>query len=267
MPGRTYKSFRSSSAGESALHFLLREKLADDSQLFRVDYCEVYRLGSQPWDGNQSYLKQAVHRVQVDDQVLGLYEIASQILPPRVKLKQDGSGTWLAESKTLAWISDNLIVKKSWHDGFFEFRKANSIYPEDRRGLMVMTEYLSADERVFFDAVQGAFSSYLREQIQQAHKQGRSLDYGQVTDKVIYRFQRPGTQQQFTTALVKFLSDFRSGAARGNGLQIFSWLNQSGTWKTAIDLELLAIVTYQSKSIEEKEILEQVPLDEPSNVV
>jgi CRISPR-associated protein Cas8a1/Csx13 len=104
LPGRTYKSFRSSSAGESALNFLLREKLADDSSLFRVDYCEVYRLGSQPWDGNQSYLKQAVHRVQVSDQVLGLYEIASRLLPPRVKLKQDGSGTWLAESKALAWV-------------------------------------------------------------------------------------------------------------------------------------------------------------------
>ncbi|NCJ06223.1 type I-MYXAN CRISPR-associated Cas8a1/Cmx1 [Synechococcales cyanobacterium C] len=267
MPGRTYGSFRSSSAGESALNFLLREKLADDSNLFRVEYCEVYRLGSQPWDGNQSYLKQAVHRVQVNDQVLGLYEVASRLLPPRVKLKQDGSGTWLAESKALAWISDNLIANKPWHNDFFEFRKANAIYPEDRRGLIVMTEHLSADERVLFDAVQGAFSAYLREQIQQAQKQGRPLDYGQVTDKVIYRLQRPGTQQQFTTALVKFLSDFRSGAARGNGLQIFAWLNQPGNWRTARDLALLAIATYQSKSKEEKEVLEQDSIEEAANVM
>ncbi len=267
MPGRTYKSFRSSSAGESALNFLMREKLADDSNLFRVDYCEVYRLGNQPWDGNQSYLKQAVHRVQVNDQVLGLYEIASRLLPPRVKLKQDGSGTWLAESKALAWISDNLIANQPWYDGFFEFRKANVIYPEDRRGLIVMTEHLSTDEQVLFNAVQGAFSSYLREQILQAQKQGRPLDYGQVTDKVIYRLQRPGTQQQFTAALVKFLSDFRSSAARGNGLQIFSWLNQSGNWKTARDLALLAIATYQSKSKEEKEVLEQDSVEETANVL
>lgn len=267
LPGRTYKSFRSSSAGESALNFLLREKLADDSSLFRVDYCEVYRLGSQPWDGNQSYLKQAVHRVQVSDQVLGLYEIAARLLPPRVKLKQDGSGTWLAESKVLAWISDNLIANKPWYKDFFEFRKANVIYPEDRKGLIVMTEHLSTNEQVLFDAVQGAFSAYLREQILQAQKQGRPLDYGQVTDKVIYRFQRPGTQQQFTTALVKFLSDFRSSAARGNGLQIFSWLNEPGNWKTARDLALLAIATYQSKSKEEKEILDQVATEEAANVL
>ncbi|WP_225931216.1 type I-MYXAN CRISPR-associated Cas8a1/Cmx1 [Leptolyngbya sp. 7M] len=163
MPGRTYRSFRSSSAGESALHFLLQEKLVEDSQQFRVDYCEVYQLGSQPWDGNQSYLKQVVHRVQVSDQVLGLYEIASRLLPPRVKLRQDGNGTWLAESKVLAWISDNLIANKSWYNGFFEFRKANPIYPEDRRGLIVMTEHLTPDEQVLFDAVQGAFSAYLRD--------------------------------------------------------------------------------------------------------
>ncbi|MCL6433968.1 MAG: type I-MYXAN CRISPR-associated Cas8a1/Cmx1, partial [Leptolyngbyaceae cyanobacterium HOT.MB2.61] len=120
MPGRTYRSFRASSAGESALSFLLREKLVEDAQQFRVDYCEVYQLGKQPWDGNQSYLKQAVHRVQVSDQVLELYEIASRLLPPRVKLKQDGEGTWLAESKVLAWISDNLIANKVWYSGFFE---------------------------------------------------------------------------------------------------------------------------------------------------
>ncbi|MBE9140273.1 hypothetical protein IQ254_24240 [Nodosilinea sp. LEGE 07088] len=232
-----------------------------------MDYCEVYRLGNQPWDGNQSYLKQAVYRVKVSDQVLGLYEIASRLLPPRVKLKQDGSGTWLAESKVLAWISDNLITNKPWHNSFFNFRKANVIYPEDRRGLIVMTEHLSTNEQVLFDAVQGAFSAYLREQILQAQKQGRPLDYGQVTDKVIYRLQRPGTQQQFTTALVKFLSDFRSSAAQGNGLQIFGWLNQPGNWKTARDLALLAIATYQSKSKEEKEMISETLTEETANIL
>lgn len=247
MPGRTYRSFRASSAGESALSFLLREKLVEDAQQFRVDYCEVYQLGNQPWDGNQSYLKQAVHRVQVNDQVLELYEIASRLLPPRVKLKQDGAGTWLAESKVLAWISDNLIANKVWYSGFFEFRKATTIYPEDRRGLVVMTEHLNADEQVLFDAVQGAFSAFLRDQIQQAQKQGRPLDYGQVTDKVIYRLQRPSTQQEFATALVDFLSQFRSKAARAAGPQIFWWIHQESNWRKARDLTLLAIATYISK--------------------
>jgi CRISPR-associated protein Cas8a1/Csx13 len=267
MPGRTYRSFRASSAGESALNFLLREKLVEDSQQFQIDYCEVYQLGSQPWDGNQSYLKQAVHRVQVKEQVLNLYEVASHLLPPRVKLKQDGNGTWLAESKVLAWISDNLIAKKVWYSGFFEFHKATTIYPEDRRGLVVMTEHLNADEKILFDSVQGAFSSYLREQIIQAQNQGRPLDYGQVTDKVIYRFQRPGTQQQFATALVKFISNFRSSAARGAGLQISSWLHREENWRKARDLTLLAIATYQGKSKEEETVIEQEAVTETANVL
>ncbi|WNZ25460.1 type I-MYXAN CRISPR-associated Cas8a1/Cmx1 [Leptolyngbya sp. NK1-12] len=271
MPGRTYRSFRSSSAGESALHFLLQEKLVEDSQLFRVDYCEVYQLGSQPWDGNQSYLKQVVHRVQVSDQVLGLYEIASRLLPPRVKLRQDGNGTWLAESKVLAWISDNLIANQAWYSGFFEFRKATPIYPEDRRGLIVMTEHLTPDEQVLFDAVQGAFSAYLRDQIQQANRQGRPLDYGQVTDKVIYRLQRPSTQQEFATALVDFLSQFRSKAARASGPQIFWWLHQEANWRKARDLTLLAIATYKGKSKEEEIVIEQElteqPIEETANVL
>lgn len=267
MPGRTYRSFRASSAGESALSFLLREKLLEEAQQFRVDYCEVYQLGNQPWDGNQSYLKQAVHRVQVNDQVLKLYEIASRLLPPRVKLKQDGEGTWLAESKVLAWISDNLIANKVWYSGFFEFRKATTIYPEDRRGLVVMTEHLNTNEKVLFDAVQGAFSVFLRDQIQQAQKQGRPLDYGQVTDKVIYRLQRPSTQQEFATALVDFLSQFRSKAARAAGPQIFWWLHQESNWRKARDLTLLAIATYKGKTSEEETVLEQEPTEEAANVL
>jgi len=267
MPGRTYRSFRSSSAGESALHFLLREKLIEDAQQFRVDYCEVYQLGSQPWDGNQSYLKQAVYRVQVSDQVLGLYEIASRLLPPRVKLKQDGEGTWVAESKVLAWISDNLVVNRAWYSGFFEFRKSTNIYPDDRRGLFVMTEHLNADEQVLFDAVQGAFSLFLRDQIQQAQKQGRPLDYGQVTDKVIYRLQRPSTQQEFATALVDFLSQFRSKAARSAGPQIFWWIHQEANWRKARDLALLAIATYKGKSKEEETVLEQDAVEASANVL
>lgn len=271
MPGRTYRSFRSGSAGQSALHFLLQEKLVEDSQQFRIDYCEVYQLGSQPWDSNQSYLKQAVHRVQVSEQILGLYEVASRLLPPRVKLKQDGNGTWLAESKVLAWMSDNLIANKVWYSGFFEFRKATTIYPQDRRGLIVMTEHLTPDERILFDAVQGAFKKYRGQQIDQAKRQNRQPDWEQITNKVIYRLQRPSTQQEFSKALVDFLSQFRSKAALSSGPQIFWWLHQESNWRKARDLALLAVATYQGQSQEEKAEIEQgitgEEIEQPANVL
>ncbi|WP_205371148.1 type I-MYXAN CRISPR-associated Cas8a1/Cmx1 [Thermoleptolyngbya sp. PKUAC-SCTB121] len=244
MPGRTYRDFCSSGAGESALHFLLQEKVVEEAQQFRVNYCEVYQLGKQVWDAQQSYLKQAVYRVQVTDEVLHLYEVARQVFPALVRQTENGE-TWLAVSKILPWICDNLIAGKPWYAGFFEFRKRNEVY--ERKGLVTMTEYLNAEEQVLFDVVQGAFSKYLSGQIQQAQKQGRSLDYGQVTDKVIYRFQRPSTQQEFATALVDFLSQFRSKAARDKGPQIFHWVHREENWRRARDLVLLAIATYTSK--------------------
>jgi hypothetical protein len=88
-----------------------------------------------------------------------------------------------------------------------------------------------------------------------------------VTDKVIYRFQRPGTQQQFATALVKFMSDFRSSAARGTGLQISSWLHREENWRKARDLTLLAIATYKGKSKEEETIIEEQATLETANVL
>lgn len=268
MPGRTYRRFRASSAGESALNFLLQEKLIEDAQQFRIDYCEVYQLGSQPWDGNQSYLKQAVHRVQVSDEVLGLYEIASRLLPPRVRVRQGGNGAWVAESKALAWISDNLIANQRWYRGFSEFRKSTAIYLDDRRGLQVMAEHLTTDEQILFDAVQGAFKKYRGQQIEQAKRQNRPPDWEQITNKVIYRLQRPSTQQEFAKALVDFLSQFRSKAALSSGAQIFWWIHQEENWRKARDLTLLAIATYQGQSQEEKAGIEQeLTEDTTANVI
>ena len=244
LSGRTYRDFRSSGAGESALHFLLQEKMIEDAQQFRVDYCEVYQLGKQVWDANQSYLKQAVYRVQANDTVLELYEIARQQFKAQVKQTDKGE-TWFALSKILPWICDNLVAAKPWYGGFFEFRKRNDLY--ERKGLVTMTEYLNAEEQVLFDAVQGAFSNYLYGQFKQAQKQGRKLDYGQVTDKVIYRMQRPRTQQEFATVLVDFLSQFRSKAGRAAGAQIYHWIHRETKWRQARDLTLLAIATYTSK--------------------
>jgi CRISPR-associated protein Cas8a1/Csx13 len=241
--GRTYRNFRSSSAGESALQFLLQEKLIEDSKLERVKYCEVYQLGKQTWDGNQSYLKQAVYRVEVRDEILELYNAAIQFFPSKVKQTDKGE-SWLAISKVLPWICDNLVAEKVWYAGFFEFRKRNEIY--ERGGLVDMTETLADKEKTLFDTVQGAFSAYLRGQIVQAQKQGRKLDYGRVTDKVIYRMQRPSTQQEFATALVDFLSQFRSKSSRGVGLEVYQWLHGEN-WRQARDLTLLAIATYTSK--------------------
>lgn len=245
LPERTYAQFRASGAGESGLRFLLQEKAIDDTAAFKVEYCEVYQLGKQIWDANQPYLKQAVHRIRATDEILALYDSAVEFFPARVKTNEKGE-TWLAISKVLPWIADNLIAGKSWYSGFYEFRKANKLY--EREGLVKMTQYVGKEEQILFDAVQGAFSAFLREQILYAQKQGRPLDYGQVTDKAIYRLQSPSSQQQFSTALVEFLSRFRSSAAAGKGMEIAGWIHSDANWRKARDLALLAIATYQSKA-------------------
>ena len=226
------------------MQFLLQDNTQQDAKLEGVQYCEVYQLGKQTWDANQSYLKQAVYRVSVNTDVLRLYDEASQLF--RAQIRQTDKGeVWLAISKILPWICDNLIVEKPWYSGFFEFRKSNAIY--ERKGLIRMNKYLHEDEQVLFDAVQGAFSAFLRGQFLQAQKQERKLDYGQVTDKVIYRMQRPSTQQEFASVLVDFLSQFRSKAMRSVGPQLYQWIHRENNWRRARDLVLLAIATYTSK--------------------
>jgi CRISPR-associated protein Cas8a1/Csx13 len=124
-----------------------------------------------------------------------------------------------------------------------------------------MTDTLDDRDRILFNAVQGGFSTFLHEQISQAQKQGRSLDYGQVTNKVINRLKRPSTQQQFATALVEFLSRYPSKSARGQGLEIAARIHSDRNWRQARDLTLLAIATYQGKSKAESEAID-APVDE-----
>ena len=257
--GSTYRNFCSSSAGESGLRFLLQEKLIEDNKQFRVEYCEVYQLGKQQWDGSQSYLKQAVYRVKVDDEILDLYNSAFQFFKPQIRTNDKGKA-WLAISKVLPWLCDNLITGKPWYLGFYEWKKRNELY--ERKGLVSMSQYLDRHEQTFFDAVQGAFSSFLREQIIQAQKQGRSLDYKQSVDKVINRLQRPSTQQDFAKTMVDFLSRHRSKSTRGVGAEIYQWLHKDNQWKQARDLALLAIASYTGKGKDGKfEVPEEV-LDE-----
>ncbi|ELR97559.1 type I-MYXAN CRISPR-associated Cas8a1/Cmx1 [Gloeocapsa sp. PCC 73106] len=255
--GRTYRDFRATSSGESALRFLLQEKLIEDNQYFRVDYCEVYQLGKQQWNGNQSYLKQGVYRVQVEDRVLELYNSAYQFFQPQIR-QNDKGDNWWSESNILPWLCDNLITGKPWYSGFFEFFKNNKLY--ERKGLIKMSQYLDEHEQIFFEAVQGSFSSFLREQIIQAEKQGRQPDYPQITDKVINRLQRPSTQQDFAKTMVDFLSRHRSKATRGVGMEIYHWLHKDNNWKQARDLALLAIASYTSKT---KDGETEIPLELP----
>jgi CRISPR-associated protein Cas8a1/Csx13 len=245
LSGRTYRNFRSSSAGESGLQFLWQETIREDSDKYNVEYCEVYQLGKQTWDGKQGYIKQAVHRVKVKQEIIQIYDSARQFFPLQVKTN-DKNEPWLAVSKTLHWICDNLIADKPWYSGFYEFRKRNVLY--ERIGLVKMTtNYLNDREQILFDAVQGAFKKYRGKQIQQASNQGRPPDWEQITNKVIYRLQRPSTQQEFASALVDFLSQFRSKSANGMGAEIYAWIHGESQWKQARDLTLLAVATYQGK--------------------
>jgi CRISPR-associated protein Cas8a1/Csx13 len=257
--GSTYRDFRSSSSGESGLRFLLQEKLIEDNKQWKVDYCEVYQLGKQQWDGSQSYLKQAIYRVKVDDEILDLYDSAFQFFKPQIRTKDTGE-TWLAISKVLPWLCDNLITGKPWYLGFYEWKKQNELY--ERKGLVSMSQYLDALEQTFFDAVQGAFSSFLREQIIQAQKQGRKPDYPQITNKVINRLQRPSTQQDFAKTTVDFLSRYRSKSTRGVGAEIYQWLHKDNQWKQARDLALLAIASYTGKGKDGKSEIPEEVLDE-----
>ena len=268
----SYKDFHSCSSSESALRFLMRENLFDGLEKQAIRYCEVIKIAPQSWDENQAGLKKDIHRVRLNNDSISLYTSACQYLPPtRVSRPKDAQSKkrTLVFSKVLAWIADNLVIGKPWYTDFSSFckkktedevslangsRKKVELYKFERKGLTAMTEHLQPFEQILFDTVRGAFGNYLRKQFDfRKSKLGRDLnlkerldEFDSATDKVIYRLQRPSTQQEFAKAIVDFLSQFRSKAARGFGREIYAWIHGE-EWRKARDLTMLAIATYQSK--------------------
>ena len=251
--GSNYQNFRSPNASEAGLKLLLDKSLNSNLDFHQVNCCEVYQLGKQPWDRNQSGLKQAVYRIQASKEILQTYQTAKRLFSPKWREKESGE-SWLAMSDTLAWIAENLVAEREWYTGFFEFRKTNILY--ERKGIIDMTdEHLKPHEQVLLDAVKGSYARYLRGQFKfrkdKLNKQ--SLTQAEVIDvlessanKVIYRLQRPATQQEFATALVDFLSKSISAAGKGNAAIIYNWIHGK-EWRKARDLAMLAIATYQGK--------------------
>jgi CRISPR-associated protein Cas8a1/Csx13 len=256
------RSFRTSSASESGLKVLLQEKTVRDFEIYQTKYCEVYQIGPQQWDKNQIGLKQAIYRIESNDEVLQIYGSVANIFKP-IERKTENGEVYVLNSKISPWITNNLVLSKCWYLGFYEFMKKRldprkpksennpQIYKLERKGLVKMTQYhLSSEEHILFNAVKGAFGRYLRKQIEEiTQRQKRQFDYKEydhVREKVIRRLQRFNTQQGFATALVDFLSQFPPKAAKGLASEIMSLLYGSD-WKRARDLTMLAIATYQGK--------------------
>ena len=117
---RSYGNYRATGAAEAAIcTFLLQERVLEDSLIFRVNYCEVYQLGKQPWDGNQSYLKQAVHRVSVDDQILDIYQFCLLFISLTSQGQQIRGKRGWQPLKVLPWIASNLVSGKPWYAKLF----------------------------------------------------------------------------------------------------------------------------------------------------
>ena len=108
-PSRNYNNFRSSGAGESGLRFLLQERLIQNNRKIRVNYCEVYKLGKQQWDKSQSYLKQAVYRVKVSDEILEIYQNAYYLFPNLVR--KNDKGETLETSQRFGFVGNCYLYR------------------------------------------------------------------------------------------------------------------------------------------------------------
>jgi CRISPR-associated protein Cas8a1/Csx13 len=267
LSARSYRNFRSSSSGEAALSFLINSTLDEDFKQITVEYCELYQLGKQSWShSSQSFVKQAIYRVDIDPDMLKKYQIATSYFSAKLRKKKDGE-VFFAPSKVLAWICENTIIHKPWYFRFSEFMKIRinprkpksdtnfSSYKLELGDLIKMAKYLNAEEQVLFDAVQGSYSFYLAKQFTYRRGQlGRELTREDLSDvasrsmaKVVNRLQRPNTRFDFAKALVEFLSSYPTNSLKAVGPQIYQWIHREENWRQSKDLTLLAIATYTSK--------------------
>jgi len=240
----TYRDFYASSASESALRFFLTEKLIEDSQDFHIDYCEVYQLGGQRWCSQQK-VKQAVYRVELEKEVLGLYESAYQFFKPQLRTTEKGESFW-TKSTVFPWICDNLINGKYWYSGFCKLYKQNrtEIFYETK-GILEMINKLTDNEFFYMDVVQKAFKVYASKKVDPELSNKLSAErLRELAQKKTQEIINACTQQRFTSWITRFLSmnaSLEIQQQEDSAKSLARWIYENNNWHQIQDLAVIAL--------------------------
>lgn len=236
--------------------------------------CRVISFGIVPWSKQQK-TRVELFSVRADDAgALRTFRICQQAFEAKVIRPANGE-PFLVTPQTPGLIARNLADRRAWYCGFADFVMTDSghkardgqrllmwhvITRNERGGLSKMVDHAINDEsaQIFVHACHEAWRRRLGQLGERARREGTSF-----VDLVRREFERQRVEFsrcKNAAALRETITDFwaRAGGAvpalAGGWTKILPFLGEGG-WRTARDLALLALASYQPATREEGEAM------------
>ncbi|MBI5488454.1 MAG: type I-MYXAN CRISPR-associated Cas8a1/Cmx1 [Deltaproteobacteria bacterium] len=204
--------------------------------------------------------------------VLDQYEKLVSELPNAMRARGTGEadaeegGIFAVASALRAFVSDNLARGRPWHFGFADARTAEkkprwihrdgrdqgALYATDKKGLVAMVEHLDGPEEALVASVHVA----LRQRFGAIASESKDAPgamknrFQRERDKWRLAFAGAKTQEQVRAALADLWSRAGSNSALQEGWRIVLPLLNGDNWRTARDLALVALASYQGRDTE-----------------
>jgi CRISPR-associated protein Cas8a1/Csx13 len=222
--------------------------------------CQVISFGAVPWSKQQKTRVELFTVHAGAEERLRTFKLCSHVLAPRLVRPEDGAPFWDV-SQTPDLIARNLAEGHPWYKGFADFvadpDRRSHIVRYEKGGLqqMVTAAGFAGDrEHVFVQACQEAWRRRLGHLGERARREGAS--FHALVAREFERLRAALARCRNATTLRETLTDFwaRAGGplpGLQSGWQEILPLLGEKHWRTAKDLALLALASYQPASTEE----------------
>jgi CRISPR-associated protein Cas8a1/Csx13 len=275
--------------GDAVLYLEIASRLHGgdlDSRGFRAASAVTFR--QFPWDKKQKYRGAIVRSSAHDARTLDLYDKIIHSLPTRVRdSKPDEEETdessekqsyFHATSALRSFATENIALSKPWYAGFsiatdgsakksrfihyFRDRDRSNLgalYPEERKGLIKMEEFLEEDDKLLVQAVHVAIKQRFGRIREEAGERVelRNKRWDNERERLRLAFAGSKTLDQMRAAL----ADLFSRAGANKELQVH-WprllkFMREPHWQQARDLSLVALASYRGAGVDRESETEQ----------
>ena len=262
---------------EAGLQVLLELESLGIQDRLRGVACRVIPFVMLPWSKQQKSRMAVLTLGALAPESLRLYRLCKQLFRVQ-RIKPEKKDAFWSVPQMPALISENLVKKKPWWNGFADFvadkdRRKSVFSRNERGGLQKMVKNQTAmppnsPEAIFVTACHEAWRRRLGKLGERARRESRS--FSQLVSQEFEKLRIAFSRSKNSATLRATLSDFwaRAGSLptlQGDGWRILLPLLED--WAKSRDLALLALASYQPNTKEEEEALSkttQVETEEES---
>lgn len=232
-------------------------------------------LKALPWAPQQKSRCRTLGVESVPEPTLDQFAKIARALPTRLRAtstedNDDGTGGYFVATSSLrAFVADNLASGQTWYAGFStaatggkkprflhyyrdrDRKNLGALYPEEKKGLIIMNEHLEEAERALVSSVHTAMRQRfgrISEETEGMAEATRKNRFASERERWRLAFSGAKTHEQIRAALANLWS-----LAGPNQQLRQSWeqilpLLRPNCWQAARDLSLVALASYQSAS-------------------